>query len=1012
MSSIRWDGQRQGSRERAATAGIIMSSIIMDLFTLRSLRTIISLGLSTWIVSSLAVRAQDTFGARDTLVAKINQQIALLKGSSDDSVVVLKSDVGSLSLSGLSGECLVIDSTNVIVIRRVGSDFVLEIQTAPATTMNIPAGAHKMVCDLETAWLKRSWGFTMSEKIADHRIAKDGVSSCYSSLRFSQNFMTDGIDDIRSKPMMLDTLKFWLEDWSADTTGRQYRVVTDSLLNEGNRTGVTIYPLGIPDDNFFYIAKRRALADSDVADGKMAFTSVEFYPYPPTSMTAPPLNTAKIVQKVSIEAHLRSYRPADCSSSLPGWFTHALPDPDSAYVLITYMVHDNATNTTTPQYLWRTYAAPYVSNADIDSSNDSLWTLFDPNVQFVLDNWCVFDIDNDGYLTFTAKLGGDHECTLPGTFRIMRLRSNLVPAQVCQFLFAPTDTFQLDRMTGEVFCNHVGDSGPDALELVPCLDFCKKISGYRTIDNVIAASAQRFDNGVPYDTSGFLTGKALGTWPQSNTSNNIYEIGEGRWRPIEGYAYRTGTKTGGKLADVNERVYKNAGIFVDDTGGTTGAFRLFDWRNPDANAGTKWLLASTATQYSPFGEPLEERDILGIYSAARFSHKNTVTRLVAKNAQYRSVGYESFEDGKGSTNSTAHSGKWSYRLASSYPDTGVLRLTVTEQMKAKKVLVRLWVRQTYTKDDGSSPPFAMSGFGSGSATKIAQTGEWSLYEQVCDVSSIDTGTVIDLKLKSLLSDDPVWADDIRAQPFDAEMTCYAYDSATLRLVTQFDDQHFGVFYQYNGEGKLVRTLRETERGIMTVEERQYHVPDMYARATGAPASIIRMGGGSPFSGASIGDPDAMRAERDGEGLHREGSNRFDLLDLSVDGGGVHGKVLGGPPDPNRLNLDSLRAMLGAQIDRLSPSQIAQLDALGLKDVEKIKDLMEVREIERRMRELEERGKGQLGDEERHAVESAWEELKESRGKIMRERLGVDENELRELYKTLDESQQNDTGGAR
>ncbi|MBL4669491.1 MAG: hypothetical protein JKY30_09555 [Flavobacteriales bacterium] len=40
----------------------------------------------------------------------------------------------------------------------------------------------------------------------------------------------------------------------------------------------------------------------------------------------------------------------------------------------------------------------------------------------------------------------------------------------------------------------------------------------------------------------------------------------------------------------------------------------------------------------------------------------------------------------------------------------------------------------------------------------------------------------------------------------------------------FDDQHFGLFYQYNAEGKLVRKLIETERGMKTVQETQYNTP--------------------------------------------------------------------------------------------------------------------------------------------------------------------------------------------
>ena len=70
----------------------------------------------------------------------------------------------------------------------------------------------------------------------------------------------------------------------------------------------------------------------------------------------------------------------------------------------------------------------------------------------------------------------------------------------------------------------------------------------------------------------------------------------------------------------------------------------------------------------------------------------------------------------------------------------------------------------------------------------------------------------------------IWIDDVRMQALDAQMICYVYDVNTLRLLTSFDDQHFGLFYQYNAEGKLVRKLIETERGMKTVQETQYNTP--------------------------------------------------------------------------------------------------------------------------------------------------------------------------------------------
>jgi YD repeat-containing protein len=56
------------------------------------------------------------------------------------------------------------------------------------------------------------------------------------------------------------------------------------------------------------------------------------------------------------------------------------------------------------------------------------------------------------------------------------------------------------------------------------------------------------------------------------------------------------------------------------------------------------------------------------------------------------------------------------------------------------------------------------------------------------------------------------------------MTCHVYDVNDYKLLTTFDDQHFGLYYQYNAEGKLIRKIIETEKGMKTVQETQYNTP--------------------------------------------------------------------------------------------------------------------------------------------------------------------------------------------
>jgi len=61
-------------------------------------------------------------------------------------------------------------------------------------------------------------------------------------------------------------------------------------------------------------------------------------------------------------------------------------------------------------------------------------------------------------------------------------------------------------------------------------------------------------------------------------------------------------------------------------------------------------------------------------------------------------------------------------------------------------------------------------------------------------------------------------DDIRIHPFNASMKSYVYDPNTLLLSAELDDNNYSTFYEYDKEGQLIRIKKETERGIMTIQE--------------------------------------------------------------------------------------------------------------------------------------------------------------------------------------------------
>lgn len=66
----------------------------------------------------------------------------------------------------------------------------------------------------------------------------------------------------------------------------------------------------------------------------------------------------------------------------------------------------------------------------------------------------------------------------------------------------------------------------------------------------------------------------------------------------------------------------------------------------------------------------------------------------------------------------------------------------------------------------------------------------------------------------------VFVDDLRVYPEKSAMQAYVYDHTNYRLMSTLDDNNFAVFFEYDEEGALVRKKVETERGIMTIEEKR------------------------------------------------------------------------------------------------------------------------------------------------------------------------------------------------
>jgi hypothetical protein len=386
-----------------------------------------------------------------------------------------------------------------------------------------------------------------------------------------------------------------------------------------------------------------------------------------------------------------------------------------------------------------------------------------------------------------------------------------------------------------------------------------------SLDNVLAASAAIYknENDVSEDME-----KLLKISNADGSDVDPFATGQtGKWFVESSYVYKTDVTAMGD--DGVDHSYE-AGLFKD--------FKFFDWKTIANNDDEKWLETSTTTLCSHDGKNLEEKNIMDIYSCSKYGYGNMLPYLAAYNCEYENALFESFEyvyDYSGTTaeyeevelnymnyernNVASHSGTYSIKLPFSIDATAVSMATPLGTKYTYKSSMELMDDRTYSADnikdysvklwvksgEAASWPnieldYTVKGVLSSSATvssdfeQVAQTGEWKLYEakiMASDISdkqklvSLPTRFNLSINFNQLSVKEPeVYIDDILFKPLDAKVTTYVYDPDNFRLLTQFDDQHFGTYYQCNDEGKLVRISKETERGMKMIKETQYNIP--------------------------------------------------------------------------------------------------------------------------------------------------------------------------------------------
>lgn len=154
--------------------------------------------------------------------------------------------------------------------------------------------------------------------------------------------------------------------------------------------------------------------------------------------------------------------------------------------------------------------------------------------------------------------------------------------------------------------------------------------GNNQYESVIGASVQLFREGWKTYCDCFTNSELL-----KNSTNEYVTAQKGIFRAFKSLTY---------LTDRTQSVKNNnTDIRVDGEFASFSSYWVFnDWGigvNED-----NWTWAQEATEYGPTGIRLESMDALERYSSAVYGYNHALPIGMAKNSQYREIGFDNFED--------------------------------------------------------------------------------------------------------------------------------------------------------------------------------------------------------------------------------------------------------------------------------------------------------------------------------------------------------------------------------
>ncbi|MET0636107.1 MAG: PA14 domain-containing protein [Chitinophagaceae bacterium] len=365
-------------------------------------------------------------------------------------------------------------------------------------------------------------------------------------------------------------------------------------------------------------------------------------------------------------------------------------------------------------------------------------------------------------------------------------------------------------------------------------------------------------------------------WQVSPVPYNPYSAAvAGNWRPSKTYTYfaRRSENDPTTATDI-----RRDGTYQ----GFTGFWHFFSGQLRNFSDTSKWAWNKESTLFNRRGLEIENRDPVGRYNSGLYGYNFSVPTAIAQNSRYRDIAYDGFEDydfGIPTCDTCSnlkhldftpfksfiskeeqHTGTASLRLPAGQgvaltvplttsaidgvsprintevvsdncpPRYSALKSvtadsTVRQQeftpRRNQSMVVGVWVKEDQECNCASYTQNRLVISFSNSSTNytLLPSGGiidgWQRYEHVFQIPSDADSMTVSFESTGT---GPVYFDDLRLHPLNANMTSMVHNPENLRMMAELNEHNFATFYEYDDDGNLIRVKMETYSGIRTVKE--------------------------------------------------------------------------------------------------------------------------------------------------------------------------------------------------